>query len=96
MSSFVGFVSSIRRLHAPLNSSATPKFRQIALAWPMCRYPFGSGGKRVWTRPPCFPAARSATMISRMKSLGAVPAGASGFEVSMRKPQLYSMYTVPT
>src|SRR6186997_1421764 len=28
-------------------------------------------------------------MISRMKSSGAVPAGASGFEVSMRKPQLY-------
>ena len=25
------------RLHLPPNSSATPKFRQIDLAWPMCR-----------------------------------------------------------
>ena len=33
----------------------------------------GLRGNRVWTRPPCFPAARSDTMISRMKSMGAVP-----------------------
>jgi hypothetical protein len=25
---------------------------QIDLAWPMCRKPFGSGGKRVATLPP--------------------------------------------
>src|ERR1700752_4092638 len=37
----------------------------------MWRKPFGSGGKRVTTRPPFFPAARSAATIARMKSLGA-------------------------
>ena len=50
-SSLAGLVSSKRRLQLPPNSRATPKFRQIDLAWPMCRYPFGSGGKRVATRP---------------------------------------------
>src|SRR5262247_1312832 len=33
----------------------------------MCRYPFGSGGKRVCTRPPCLPALVSWMMMSRMK-----------------------------
>ena len=75
-SSLVGFVSSKRRLQVPPFSSAIPKFRQIDLAWPMCRYPFGSGGKRVATRPPCFPAARSSATIVRMKSAGA--AGEAG------------------
>src|SRR5262245_46850390 len=51
-------------------SKANPKFKQIDLAWPMCKYPFGSGGKRVTTRPPCLPAARSAATISRMKLEG--------------------------
>ena len=36
-----------------------PKSMQIALAWPMCSWPFGSGGKRVTTRPPCLPEATS-------------------------------------
>ena len=35
--SLVGLVSSKRRLQWPPNSSAMPKFRQIDLAWPMCR-----------------------------------------------------------
>ena len=35
-SSFVGSASK-RKLQRPLNSPATPKFRTIALAWPMCR-----------------------------------------------------------
>src|SRR4051812_35945176 len=34
----------------------------------MCRYPFGSGGNRVCTRPPCLPVRWSSAIISRMKS----------------------------
>src|SRR5947208_6781043 len=64
ISSFVGFVSSKRRLHWPPYSPATPKLRQIDLACPMCRCPFGSGGKRVITRA-VLPAARSSSTISR-------------------------------
>ena len=37
VSSFSGLVSSKRRLVLPPNSSARPKSRQMALAWPMCR-----------------------------------------------------------
>src|SRR4051794_33641129 len=37
----------------------------------MWRWPFGSGGNRVTTLPPCFPAATSARIMSRMKSEGA-------------------------
>src|SRR5690349_16045048 len=73
-SSLVGFVSSKRRLQRPLNSRATPKSRQIALAWPICRYPFGSGGNRVCTRPPCRPLRWSSATISRTKSSGAAGA----------------------
>src|SRR5262245_45121517 len=67
VSSLDGLVSSKRRLHLPPNSAAIPKSRQIALAWPMCRYPFGSGGKRVCTRPPCLPVLMSSMMMSRIK-----------------------------
>src|SRR6185295_6620561 len=67
VSSLDGLVSSKRRLHLPPNSAASPKSRQTALAWPMCRYPFGSGGKRVCTRPPCLPALMSSIMMSRIK-----------------------------
>ena len=72
-----GFVSSNRRLHVPPNSSATPKFRQIDFAWPMCRYPLGSGGKRVCTRPPCLPVFRSSATMVRMKSSGLPDSGAA-------------------
>ncbi len=48
-SSFAGFVSSNRRLHSPPYFCARPKFKQIDLACPICKYPFGSGGKRVNT-----------------------------------------------
>ena len=34
---WLGLVSSKRRLQTPTNSSATPKFRQIDLACPICR-----------------------------------------------------------
>ena len=37
ISSFAGLVSSMRMLQIPPNSRAIPKFRQIALACPMCR-----------------------------------------------------------
>src|SRR5437867_9335791 len=51
----------------PSNSSAIPKLRQMDLAWPICRYPFGSGGKRVSTRPPCLPVVTSSETISSKK-----------------------------
>src|SRR6185295_3574452 len=66
-SSLEGFVSSKRRLHLPPNSTASPKSMDIALACPMCRYPFGSGGKRVCTLPPCFPDFKSWITASRTK-----------------------------
>src|SRR5579872_1167737 len=43
---------------------------QMALAWPMCRYPFGSGGKRVCTRPLYLFVLRSSMKRSRMKLEG--------------------------
>ncbi len=60
----------------PLLSAAMPKLRQIDLAWPMWRYPFGSGGKRVTTRPPCLPVRLSSATMSRTKSLAACGAAA--------------------
>src|SRR3954453_3285613 len=66
-SSLTGLVSSNRRLQWPSNSRAMPKFKHIDFAWPMCRYPLGSGGKRV-TMCECLPPRRSAGTISRMKS----------------------------
>src|SRR6266849_4972069 len=66
--SLLGFVSSKRRLQRPSLSAATPKFRQIDLACPICRYPLGSGGNRVCTRPPFLPALTSSATRARMKS----------------------------
>src|ERR1019366_281321 len=87
-SSFSGLVSSKRRLVLPPNSAARPKLRQMDLAWPMCRYPLGSGGKRVCTRPANLLVFRSSRMISRMKfegrsACGVAAASASWFEVVM-------------
>src|SRR5262249_30866712 len=65
--SLVGLVSSKRRWQRPPNSSARPKFRQIDLAWPMWRYPLGSGGKRVTTRPPQRLTRTSSATRVRMK-----------------------------
>src|SRR5260370_32716321 len=72
VSSLLGFVSSNRKLHLPPNSRAKPKFRLMDLACPMCRYPFGSGGKRVCTRPPNLFVFRSSMTISRTKLEGPV------------------------
>jgi hypothetical protein len=47
MSSVSGLVSSKRRWQRPPVSAAIPKLSPIDFACPMCRYPFGSGGKRV-------------------------------------------------
>src|SRR5664279_672874 len=66
-SSFSGLVSSKRRLVLPPNSAASPKLRQMDLAWPMCRYPLGSGGKRVCTRPLNLLVFRSSRTMSRTK-----------------------------
>src|SRR5712692_11653086 len=79
VSSFDGFVSSKRKLVLPPNSSASPKSRQIALACPMCRYPLGSGGKRVCTRPLYLLVFRSSRMMSRMKFDGAAVGVAGAF-----------------
>lgn len=46
-----GFVSSNRISMRPLLAAAISWFRMRALAWPMCRKPEGSGGKRVTTLP---------------------------------------------
>ena len=64
------------RPSAGCTSRRTPRRRRSSGRWPWRGRCAGSrsvpGGKRVWTRPPCLPAARSATMISRMKSLASV------------------------
>src|ERR1700680_2277924 len=67
VSSLLGFVSSKRKLHLPPNSRARPKLRLMDLACPMCRYPFGSGGNRICTRPPYLFVFRSSITISRTK-----------------------------
>src|SRR5215218_268949 len=73
-SSLTGLVSSKRRWQRPPNSRAIPKLSAIALGWPMWRYPFGSGGKRVTTSE-TLPSRTSAATISRMKSLRSGVAG---------------------
>src|SRR5436189_3989102 len=75
-SSLIGLVSSKRRWQRPPNSSAIPKLSAIDLGWPMWRYPFGSGGKRVTTSA-TLPSRTSAATISRMKSLRSGAAGPS-------------------
>jgi len=66
-SSVSGLVSSNRSLQTPLNSRASSKSAVIAFAWPMCKYPFGSGGNLVWTRPPKAPVALCSTTTSWTK-----------------------------
>jgi hypothetical protein len=41
---FAGFVSSKRRFTGALYFRPKPNCKQIDLAWPMCKYPLGSGG----------------------------------------------------
>jgi hypothetical protein len=48
-SSFSGLVSSYLRKQMPSYAAAYPKLIFIALAWPMCKIPFGSGGNLVLT-----------------------------------------------
>ena len=64
--SLVGFVSSKRRLNLPPYSLASPAFNRMLLACPMCRYPLGSGGKRVCTVS-YTPSARSLSIICSIK-----------------------------
>src|SRR4030067_1455362 len=66
----VGSVSSIRKLQVPPYWAAMPKLRQTDLACPMWRYPFGSGGNRVATRPWNRLVLRCSSMISLIKSDG--------------------------
>ena len=47
-----------------------PKLRQTDLACPIWRYPFGSGGKRVATRPWNLSVLRCSSIISLIKSDG--------------------------
>src|SRR4029078_2916283 len=67
VSSFDGLVSSKRKLHLPPNSDAKPKSRHMALAWPISKYPLGSGGNRVCRRPSCLPLLISSIMMFRIK-----------------------------
>jgi hypothetical protein len=48
-SSFSGLVSSYLRKQTPSCAAAYPKLIFIALAWPICKIPFGSGGNLVLT-----------------------------------------------
>jgi hypothetical protein len=48
-SSFSGLVSSYLRKQMPSCAAAYPKLIFIALAWPICKIPFGSGGNLVLT-----------------------------------------------
>src|SRR5438034_2136047 len=75
-SSLIGLVSSKRRWQRPPNSCAIRKLSAIDFGWPMWRYPFGSGGKRVTTSE-TLPSRTSAATISRMKSLRSGVAGMS-------------------
>src|SRR5690349_17316234 len=84
-SSLTGLVSSNRRLQWPPNSRAMPKFKQIDFAWPMCRYPLGSGGKRV-TMCECLPSRRSVATISRMKSNRSGWLGVTMFTMTQLNP----------
>mmetsp|Transcript_38318 Transcript_38318/g.109472 ORF Transcript_38318/g.109472 Transcript_38318/m.109472 type:complete len:276 (-) Transcript_38318:120-947(-) len=69
-SSLVGLVSSNRRWQRPPKAWGSPKLRQMLLAWPMCRKPLGSGGKRVTTSL-CTPFSMSAATICLMKLVDA-------------------------
>ena len=66
----LGSVSSILRLQVPPYWAAMPKLRQMDLACPIWRYPLGSGGKRVATRPWNLLDLRCSSIISLMKSEG--------------------------
>ena len=68
----VGVVEA--QVAAPAELRAIPKFSASDLGWPMWRYPFGSGGKRVTTSE-TLPSRTSAATISRMKSLRSGLAG---------------------
>ena len=67
-SSLVGLVSSNRRLNFPPYFCASPLFKIMLLACPICRYPLGSGGKRVCTWS-YTPSARSLSISCSMKFL---------------------------
>ena len=74
----------------PPKSSAIPKFRQMDLACPICRYPFGSGGNRVATRPPYVSFRTSFSTISRIKcepdsGASSEEGRAAGFPVSIMR-----------
>src|SRR5688572_29475084 len=66
VSSVTGLVSSNRRFVYPPYFFDNPKFRQMLLACPICRYPLGSGGNLV-TIDLYLPALRSSSMISSKK-----------------------------
>ena len=72
-------MSSKRRL-LPAELVGEPKFRQIALACPICKYPLGSGGKRVTIGPRLFrrqgPEPRFTNEIARRRFRAAFGAGA--------------------
>jgi hypothetical protein len=65
--SLLGFVSSKRMIMRPWYMSAKYLLSSAALVCPMCRYPLGSGGKRVTTWPstaPSRPSAKDAAVLA--------------------------------
>ena len=67
-----------------------PKFKQMLFAWPICRYPLGSGGKRVAIAL-CFFSAKSFSMIWRIKLLDS--GAEAGAEEGAEGGRLKAIYT---
>src|SRR6056297_972368 len=87
-SSFSGLVSSNRRFVFPLYFWARPKFKQMDLACPICKYPLGSGGNRVQTIPLFLLFFKSSSTILSIKFNDLRPS-VSLFSVFMKKYILF-------
>ena len=66
--------------------------KDLALACPICRYPFGSGGKRVCTRPLFLPSAKSFSTIKNNNKSNNKFLQNSGF-VGKNSPKTAFKYT---
>lgn len=65
---------------------------QMDFACPMCKYPLGSGGKRVRTRPLCVLLIRSASIISSRKLRGEPSSTLSLFAFSVILPGIVTEF----
>ena len=66
-SSLAGFVSSNRRFTGALYLRPNPKFKHMADACPICKYPLGSGGNRKCKSPLEYDAFKSSSIICSIK-----------------------------